>query len=189
MRNGARAAAVLLLAMTVVAGVGCALGETLSVTPGDVVVITGTVGEQNVARVVLRVDVPEQVQSARIDFTELTFPAFLGDTSPAVVTVAAHCAQTSWDGGGVTWSAPWSRPGGDFDSVACARYASLPGRTHPVVLDITKAVRDWQHGRNNYGLFLKRPDAEGGGFLGERDRLRTALNSARVKFYFTPVQQ
>ncbi|MCX6841345.1 MAG: hypothetical protein NTX53_03545 [candidate division WOR-3 bacterium] len=39
-----------------------------------------------------------------------------------------------------------------------------------------------------YGLFLKRPDDEGGGFREEGDRLREALSKARVKFYFTHVQ-
>jgi hypothetical protein len=33
-----------------------------------------------------------------------------------------------------------------------------------------------------------RPDAEGGGFQGERVRLRAAMRAARVKFYFTCVQ-
>jgi len=68
---------VLLLAVFAIAGVTSALGETLSVGPSDIAVIAGNVSDNDVARIVLHVDVPEQVQSARIDFAELTFPAFL----------------------------------------------------------------------------------------------------------------
>ena len=45
-----------------------------------------------------------------------------------------------------------------------------------------------QQGKGSYGLFLKRPDDEGGGFREEGERLREALGKARVKFYFTHVQ-
>jgi hypothetical protein len=188
MRDGPRTV-VLLLAIIAIAGVSSALGETLSVGLSDVAVITGNIRNNNVARVVLNVDVPEQVLNARIDFAELTFPAFLSDTSQTAVSVVTHCAQTAWGRDKVTWTMPWKRSGGDFDSLSCSWYMALPGRKHPVMLDITKIVRGWQHGRDNYGLFLKRPDAEGGGFLGERDRLRHALNSARVVFYFTQIQE
>ncbi|HTW91605.1 MAG TPA: DNRLRE domain-containing protein [bacterium] len=188
MREGTRTV-VILLAIIAVAGVRSALGETLSVGLSDVAVIAGNVGKNDVARVVLHVNVPEPVLNASIDFAELTFPAFLSDTSKDAVTVVTHCAQTRWQRDRVTWTEPWKRQGGDFDSVGCAWYASVPGRKHAVVLDITKAVRSWQHGRENCGLFLKRPEHEGGGFLGERERLRAALNSARVKFYYTPGQE
>lgn len=182
-----RVAAAMLLGT--VACLSSALGETLSVGLSDIAVITGNVRNNNVARIVLHVDVPQQVQNARIDFAELTFPAFLSDTSQAAVTVVTHCAQTAWGRDKVTWTTPWKRHGGDFDSLSCAWYMALPGRKHPVVLDITKAVRGWQRGRDNDGLFLKRPDGEGDGFLGERERLRGALKSARVVFYFTQIQE
>ncbi|MBN2465079.1 DNRLRE domain-containing protein [candidate division WOR-3 bacterium] len=188
MRDGPRTV-VLLLAIIAVAGLSSALGETLSVGLSDIAMITGNVRNNNVARIVLHVDVPKQVQSARIDFAELTFPAFLTDTSQAAVSIVTHCAQTAWGRDKVTWTMPWKRHGGDFDSLSCSWYMALPGRKHPVALDITKTVRSWQRGRNNYGLFLKRPDAEGDGFLGERERLREALKSARVLFYFTPVKE
>jgi len=186
MRDRRIAAAVLL---ATVACVSCALGETLSVALGDIAVIAGNVREQNVARVVLNVDVPEQVLNATVDFVELTFPAFLNDTSPAEVSVVAHTCQTAWKRDDVSWTRPWEHPGGDFDSLSRALFTALPGAKSPIVLNITQAVRDWQKGRGRHGLFLKRPDWEGGGFHGERERLRYALNSARVLFYYTPGQE
>jgi hypothetical protein len=177
--------------VAVLAGIAClssALGETLSVGLSKLAVITGDVGEQNVARVVLNVDVPEHVLNARIDFAVLNFPAFLNDSGDAPVTVVARDCWTAW-GDEATWTAPWHRPGGDFDSLNRASFVALPGSERLVRLDITRTIRGWQQERGEFGLFLLRPDAEGDGFLGERDRLRAALNSARVKFYFTPMQR
>lgn len=185
--KGRRIAAALLLAA--VACLSSALGDTLSVALGDIAIITGTFRDKNVGRIVLRIDVPEQVLNARVDFAKLEFPAFLGDTGPTHVTVVAHPCQTAWKRDDVSWTKPWRHAGGDFDSLSRALFAVLPGDKQPIVLNITPAVREWQKGRGKHGLFLKRPDAEGGGFFAERDRLREALSSARVKFYFTPVQE
>jgi hypothetical protein len=177
-----------IVAVLGLAGLSSALGDTLSVALNDIAVITGTVRGKSVGRVVLRVPVPEQVLNARIDFAKLEFPAFLSDSSPAVVSVVVHDCLTPWQRAQVSWTVPWRRPGGDFDSLSRAWFIALPGDSHPAVLDITQTVRGWQQGKGRYGLFLKRPDAEGGGFLGERVRLREALAAARVKFYFTHVQ-
>jgi hypothetical protein len=185
--KGRRIAAAVLL--SAVACLSSALGDTLSVALGDIAVITGAFRNKNVGRIVLRIDVPEQVLNARVDFAKFEFPAFLCDTGPTHVTVVAHTCQTAWKRDDVSWTKPWKHAGGDFDSLSRALFTVLPGDKQPVVLNITPAVREWQKGRGKHGLFLKRPDAEGGGFFAERDRLRGALSSARVKFYFTPVQE
>jgi hypothetical protein len=169
-------------------GASSALGDTLSVALDDFAVISGSIREKPVSRVVLRAPVPKQVLDARIDFAKLEFPAFLSDSSPTAVSIVAHDGQTSWERGEVSWTVPWKRPGGDFDSLSRAWFIALPGDKHPVVLDITETVRGWQQGKGRHGLFLKRPDAEGGGFREEGDRLREALGKARVKFHFTHVQ-
>ena len=177
-----------MVAALALAGASSALGDTLSVALDDIAVISGAIRGKTVGRVVLRAPVPKPVLDARIDFAKLEFPAFLSDTSPTAVSVVAHDGQTSWERGEVSWTVPWKRPGGDFDSLSRAWFIALPGDKHPVVLDITETVRGWQQGKGRNGLFLKRPDAEGGGFREECDRLREALGKARVKFYFTHVQ-
>ena len=171
------------------AGASSALGDTLSVALDDVAVIGGSIREKSVSRVVLRAPVPKQVLDARIDFAKLEFPAFLSDTSRTAVSIVAHNGQTAWERGEVSWTVPWKRPGGDFDSLSQAWFIALPGDKRPVVLDITETVRGWQQGKGSYGLFLKRPDDEGGGFREEVARLREVLRSARVKFYFTQIQE
>jgi len=188
MRDRRRAAATMLLAAVAFVGASSALGDTLSVALDDIAVITGTFRDKTVGRIVLHVTVPDNVLDARIDFAKLEFPAFLTDTSPAEVSVVAHGCQTAWERTRVSWTVPWKRPGGDFDSLSRAWFATLPGDKHPVVLNITETIRGWQQGKGKHGLFLKRPDAEGGGFLDERDRLREVLDKARVKFYFTHEQ-
>ena len=170
------------------AGASSALGDTLSVGLDDVAVISGTIRGKSVSRIVLRAPVPKPVLGARMDFAKLEFPAFVSDTSRTAVSIVAHDGQTAWEGRQVSWTVPWRRPGGDFDSLSRAWFIALPGDKHPVVLDITETVRNWQQGKGSYGLFLKRPDAEGGGFREEVARLREALGKARVKYYFTHVQ-
>ena len=177
-----------MVAALAIAGASSALGDTLSVALDDFAVISGTIRGKTVSRVVLRAPVPEQALHARIDFAKLEFPAFLSDTSPTAVSVVAHDGQTAWERGEVSWTVPWKRPGGDFDSLSRAWFIALPGGKRPVVLDITETVRGWQQGKRLYGLFLKRPDDEGGGFREESERLREALSKARVKLYFTHVQ-
>ena len=177
-----------MVAALALAGASSALGDTLSVALDDVAVIGGSIRGKSVGRVVLRAPVPKQVLDARIDFAKLEFPAFLSDTSRTAVSVVAHDGQTAWERGEVSWTVPWKRPGGDFDSLSQAWFIALPGDKRPVVLDITETVRGWQQGKGRNGLFLKRPDAEGGGFGEEGVSLREALRKARVKFYFTHVQ-
>jgi hypothetical protein len=187
--TGGRKTVAVLLAVVAFIGTSIALGETLSVALSDIAMITGNIRDRNVARIVIHVDVPDQVLKARVDFAALEFPSFIGDSSPRPVTVVAHASQKAWGREDVSWTKPWTHQGGDFDSLSRAFFTALPGDKNGVVLNITQTVRDWKHGRGKHGLFLKRPDAEGGGFLGERDRLRVALNSARVKFYFTQIQE
>jgi hypothetical protein len=170
------------------AGASSALGDTLSVALDDFAVISGSIREKPVERVLLSLSAPKQVLDARIDFAKLEFPAFLSDTSPTAVSVVAHDCQTSWERGEVSWTVPWKRAGGDFDSLSRAWFIALPGDKRPVVLDITETVRGCQRGKGQHGLFLTRPDGEGGGFREEGASLRKALDKARVKFYFTHVQ-
>jgi len=188
------------LAIVVVLGIGGAsgaLGDTLSSALDDFAVISGTIRGKSVSRhVACSIQHTAYRSDSRIPkccilstvYSAGRFPAFLSDTSRTAVSVVAHDCQTAWEGRQVSWTVPWRRPGGDFDSLSRAWFIALPGDKHPVVLDITETVRNWQQGKGSYGLFLKRPDAEGGGFREEVARLREALGKARVKYYFTHVQ-
>lgn len=168
---------------------GIAKADTLSVRLNQIAAISGTIRSQKRARVVFTFPVPERVLGSRIDFVKLEFPSVLRSDTNYRYTIEGYRITTRWEQRGVTWNSPWRIPGGDFDSIRISRFTTATSDSHPVVLDITNAVRDWQVNGNNFGLILKRPDYEGGGFWTEVQGLRQAFNSARVKFYFTPIQR
>lgn len=168
---------------------GIAQADTLSVRLNQIAAISGTIKGQERARVVLSFPLPERVLGSRIDFVKLEFPAVLRTDTNYRYTIEGYRITTRWEERRVTWNSPWRRPGGDFDSSRICWFTTATSDSHPVVLDITNAVKDWQANGNNFGLLLKRPEYEGGGFWTEIEGLRGALNSARVKFYFVPIQE
>ncbi|MEO0080646.1 MAG: DNRLRE domain-containing protein [candidate division WOR-3 bacterium] len=169
--------------------VSASLADTLSVRLTDVAYISGLLRGQTRGRALLSIPLPPAVQEARIDFAKLQFPSILIPDTNYLFTIEAYPVTTAWQRSSVTWTYPWRRPGGDYDSLRLARFATATTDSHPIVLDITRAVKHWQTGGDNFGLILKRPDYEGGGFTIEGGMLRQALNSARVKFYFTRIQR
>jgi hypothetical protein len=166
-----------------------ATADTLSIGISERAYIAGPIRGQTRGRVLLAFPLPAEVQQSRIDFVKLQFPSILIPDSNFALVVEAYPVTTVWERSTVVWNYPWRTPGGDFDSVRLARFSTATTDSHPIVLDITKAARQWQSGRSNCGLILKRPDHEGGGFSIEGLPLRQVLSSARVKFYFTRIQR
>jgi hypothetical protein len=118
----------------------------------------------------------------------LTFPSLRLPDSLGTVVFDVRRITTEWEPDGASWIQPWRNPGGDFDSTHQALYALPPGDTTQVSLDVTSIVRAWQGG-DNFGLLLKRPNYEGGGFRGEGVLLRKAITTARLKLYFTRLKE
>jgi hypothetical protein len=137
----------------------------------------------------LRVPIPQQLAKARVDYAQISFPAFLPKDYDGRVTTLVYQVQTAWDPALTTWTSPWRVPGGDLDSLWESRFVTSAEDGHPIQLDITRAVKLWQETGRNFGVILKRPDAEGGGYKLEAKRLREALKKARVKFYFTQMRR
>lgn len=186
MRTSSKVAFLSATAALLVAGVHAG---TLSIAVDTVRFIVGPVRGMQVGRFVFRVSVPQEVERSRVDFVRLELPAIqLGDTG-SIVTLESFQATTPWDARSVTWTYPWQRPGGDYGAVGLSRFTTAAGDSHPIVLDITGCVRDWQERGFNFGVFLKRPDCEGGGFGPESLQVRQSLGSARIRFYFTRIQR
>jgi len=76
-----------------------------------------------------------------------------------------------------------------MDSMEASDFPTWAGDSHAIWLDITSCARAWQAGRGAYGLILKRPAHEGGGFAAEGARLQQVLASARIKYWFSSVQR
>jgi len=176
--QAAKVAAILLLT------IAAASGDTLSVPIGPVAAIAGPIRGQTRARVLISLPIPDDVFQSKIDFAMLQFPAFTITDTHDLVAMQVHRVTTAWDPAHVSWTAPWQNPGGDFDSACLAWYAISAGDDHPVGMDLTPCVKAWQSGAGNYGIILKRPNRQGGGFAVEASNLREVLRSARFKLYF-----
>jgi hypothetical protein len=181
-----RAAAV--IAALLVLSATATLADTLSMALGSVCPITGPIGEQTRARVLITLTPPQDALNAQIDFVLLLIPPLGLTDSGAPVTIEAHKVTTGWDAGTVTWTQPWQEAGGDFDPAFLACGVTAAGDTHRIKLDVTSAVRAWQAGAANNGVIFTRPSLEGNGFASEASNLSDALQGARVILYYHNVR-
>jgi hypothetical protein len=185
-RMGNRSAAGIVL-MSLAALLGAAYADTLSVRLGEQAYIAGPIRGQTKGRLLVAVPVPDQVQQARIDHVQLTIPGVR--LTERLLTLEGYAVTTAWEPSRVSWTAPWRNPGGDMASTRASCFFLTVGAERPIALDLTDVVKSWQRGAGAYGVLLKRPNREGGGFGLEGQILRQALAAARVKYYYTRVQQ
>lgn len=181
--KGLAVALILLLAIAV------SLADTLSVPLGATAYITGPIRGESRGRALVAASLPPAVRAANIDFACLQIPSPLLANQRGIVTVEAHGLTTAWTPSNVTWTTPWQTPGGDMDSVEASDFPTWAGDSHAIWLDVTTCARAWQTGRGAHGLILKRPSHEGGGFAAEGARLRQAIASARIKYWYSAVQR
>jgi len=185
MRHSAKGLAVVLLLLPAIA---VTLADTLSVPLGTTAYIAGPIRGENRGRALIAVSLPRAVQIANIDFACLQIPSPLLTGDGGIVTIQAHTLTTAWDPSNVAWTRPWRAPGGDIDTTLESSFPTWAGDSHAVWLDITACAKAWQAGRGANGLILKRPSHEGGGFAVEGAKLRQAIASARIKYWFSVVQ-
>uniref|UniRef100_A0A7C6A9G6 Uncharacterized protein n=1 Tax=candidate division WOR-3 bacterium TaxID=2052148 RepID=A0A7C6A9G6_UNCW3 len=107
------------------------------------------------------------LRDCRVDYAEILIPHFL---TQGAITIEA-------------WRLRSENPD-DYDTTYHSRYVTDAEIRLPVILDITEFVKHWQKNGNNFGILLKRPHYEGGGFRGELQALRNALTNARVRVFF-----
>jgi hypothetical protein len=181
--RGLAAAQVLLLLATAVS-----LADTLSVPLGPTAYVTGPIRGESRGRALIAVSLPSEVRAADIDFACIQIPSPLLTDQRGIVTVEAYALTTAWDPSSVTWTTPWRTPGGDMDSVEASEFPTWAGDSHAIWLDITSCARAWKAGRAAHGLVLRRPLREGGGFAAEGARLRQAIASARIKYWFSVIE-
>jgi len=184
-----RYAQMALTAMVMVYLTGVCVADTLSTTLDGTGYISGIVREQTRGRVLVHHSIPEQVQQSRIDFAFLSIPGVRLSGNAGRVTVNLLRLTTPWSADRVSWTSPWQRAGGDFDTTEATCFALASDDAYNLAFDVTDWAKQWQAGAINCGMILTRPRDEGGGFGDEAAVLRQALAQARVKFYFTPVQQ
>lgn len=107
------------------------------------------------------------LRDCQVDYAEILIPHFL---TQGAITIEG-------------WRLRSNNPD-DYDTTYHSRYVTDAEVRLPVVLDITEFVKHWLANGNNFGILLKRPYYEGGGFRGELQNLRNALTNARVRVFF-----
>jgi len=160
--------------------------DTLSVVLTDWAIIHGSLqGNTHASRVVVAAPLTNLPTQSEIDYAEVTIPYFLQIGFTGLLQVEARRIAHSWDKSSVTWTNPWQRAGGDFDTTTIATFALGKVGEVPVRLDVTGFVDDWANSRSsNFGILLKRPVEEGDAFRTEISDLQRYLNQIRLKVYY-----
>lgn len=111
------------------------------------------------SRVLLYFDISEMPlgEETFIDFATLNIKAKVSGDITGTIEVLP--VLTEWNTrGDLTWSNPWTKPGGDYgDQVKAGRY-SLKSEYNEkeISIDISEIVRDWISGlTNNNGIIVK----------------------------------
>ncbi len=134
--------------------------DTLSLQIGQVTVIRS--GE--VYRVRIEFDI-SALENTRVDYAEILIPHFL--SSGEIVLEGWRLISQN-----------------EYDTTFHARYSIKASINLPVILDITDFMQYWVENGNNFGILLKRPYYQGGGFRGELQGLRNALTNSRIRVFF-----
>jgi hypothetical protein len=116
-------------------------------------------------RVLVRYEIPEFLTSADILYAQLT-----GSADAAViegegaVELEVLPVAKQWSPGSVSWTSPWTQPGGDLDGGFQRSFLVRQG-SQPIRIDVTELVTEWATGeRANTGLMLRASSFFGGTF-------------------------
>jgi hypothetical protein len=183
MKNKLLLAGILGLALSGASGMNA---DTLSVGLSDFAVIRGSLpGNAQASRIVVAVLLSGLPSQSEIDYAEVSVPYFLPTGFTGTIQVEARPITRSWDKNSATWTVPWQRAGGDFDTTRIASFTLGKVGAVPVRLDVTDYVAGWADGRNsNFGMLLKRPVEEGDAFRAEIADLQRVLSQVRLKVYY-----
>jgi hypothetical protein len=106
-------------------------------------------------RILVKFELPEQLNGALIDYAELMFTATPDTGSGYICILGAFPVTKNWESGVVSWSGGWDNAGGDYTD---SMYACSLIRTSPDLItriDISGIVQSWVDGDlPNYGLII-----------------------------------
>jgi hypothetical protein len=143
-----------LLVLLVVLPLTTVEARELFVNATDVVVIRSSVASQDV-RFLIKFPLPEVLTGKSVDFARVEFGAGCKGAK-GVVSLEAFRVTTAWNVAGVSWTQPWGKAGGDWDSDMSADWIVPVGEGKPVYLDITDFVNGWlEKPSGNLGILVK----------------------------------
>jgi len=100
-------------------------------------------------------------------------------TSPIVLQV--HPITRDWTPGTVSWTAGWTRPGGDFHDEIYARTAVDPSQLGSEVrMDVESVFREMRYGTRFYGLILTVAPYRGIGLRSAETQALPGLSAPRL---------
>ncbi len=153
---------------------------TLKVQPDRVVMITAP-RPRPVARVLVHFPldstVCRQIMDALLEFRSPASPSTGRRLLLQIVPIT-----TAWDSGEVSWTEPWTTPGGDYDATV-ARFLALPSPGERVQVDLTLFVRNCDR---YHGILVKPPAFRGVGFGDAARYLTEALKNATLILTLRP---
>jgi hypothetical protein len=134
--------------------VGSCWSRSLEVDASQVALIRPS-AESSDARLLVQFTLPDILTGHSIDFACVSF----GVNSSGVggrVSFQAFPVSRSWDARGVSWTSPWEKAGGDWNSRLSAYEISEAGSGKTVNLDVTDFANGWlREPSRNFGVLVK----------------------------------
>jgi hypothetical protein len=154
--------------------------EQATCSVDDVTVISHTVNNQMLSRVLFTVDLdlPEGVvvDHARFRLPNLSISGLEDDLVLIVVPVAAE-----WNPATVSWTTPWSEEGGDCVWSRAMAYPVKSGFSGTLEGELFNVVEEWWKGElENHGLMVTKADLAEYSLGAEVSALGTVLGSAEI---------
>jgi hypothetical protein len=133
-------------------------------------VLTDTSDVENEV-ILLQYEMPESLVSTGILYAQLLGQMeVLTGEGRGTLKIDALPITTEWDENTVTWTYPWTWPGGDLDTTHVRSFVAGPG-DQSIRIDLTHVVREWLGGsRQCYGVALRRAPHCEGGFSPSKDQ-------------------
>ena len=170
---------VTLITLFALVSLGCA--DKVEIPLGGAALIASDMGQ----RVVVKVNLTGLPQKAVVDYAEVRFAQGLGVSTKDLFGVWVQALNKAWDAGNVSWTVPWTTPGGDFGSENVMAVVRPGTSEFEARLDVTRFVKAWVAGTANNGLILRRIPGEGDVFKVDGNALKAALSQGKLVVHYS----
>lgn len=172
----------LLIMMGIALVAQAAFADELTRSVCDVTSITDGEGS---ARIVFKMDSPIELTDVAVQKATLRFTTSGTAGEERTKTLLLHPLTRAWTAGAVSWTTPWTRPGGDFDDLYARREWDLGGRGRVLAFDVTLLVKEIvEHDGESLGFLLTVDPEEGVGLPSEDLTRFEGFSSATIEVHY-----
>ncbi|MDI6740819.1 MAG: DNRLRE domain-containing protein [Candidatus Edwardsbacteria bacterium] len=132
--------------------------ESVCAGVAQIATISGQVNGAAISRLLLKFDEIRVPSGSAIDYAELSWPVSSGNGS---ITIECLPLATDWNSTTVSWTSPWTTPGGDYRRTGWLYPAVDLSAAGKLAIDMTVIVDGWMKNSGNYGVVVKRPRRRG----------------------------